>query len=518
MLANPDPITLAAASVDISVAFTALGVGIAIVLGMILVLRANAFLALITAALAVSVIAPSPAGELSRKVVRVAEAFGETAAGIGILIAAAAIIGKCLMESGAADRVVQSAVGVTGEKRAPWALTGSGFVLSVPIFFDTVFYLLVPLARSLFRRTERNYLLYLCAIAAGGAITHTLVPPTPGPLLMADTLGVSVGRMILVGAIVAVPAAIVGVFTSVLIDRWVTVPFREVGSSTDLAAEDGRWEESEAGGRPLPGLFVSLLPILLPVLMISVATVVDSLHQAELKSLRQQAEADGVRFAEDEAAAVAGVEPERLESSYQTIYEITANLGNPTFALLIATAASIWLLAKYGGFDRSEVGAKVEDALASGGVVILITAAGGAFGKMLKEAGVGDAIQQLANDWEATGLTLLLIAWGVAAIMKIAQGSSTTAMITVSGIFSGGLSEAGALPYDPVYLCTAIGAGSLMGSWMNDSGFWIFTKMGGLTESESLRSWTPILAVLSVTALVATLLLATIMPMTAAGS
>ncbi|MCA9112064.1 MAG: gluconate permease, partial [Planctomycetaceae bacterium] len=154
---------------------------------MIMVLRINAFIALITAAIVVSLMAP---GETGEKISRVAEGFGTAAGNIGIVIALAAVIGECMMASGAADRIVQFFIRVLGEKRAPWALMLSGFVLAVPVFFDTVFYLLVPLARSLYKKTGKNYLLSLLAIACGGAITHTLVPPTPGPLLMADNLGI----------------------------------------------------------------------------------------------------------------------------------------------------------------------------------------------------------------------------------------------------------------------------------------------------------------------------------------
>ena len=501
------PLAEAAADVDLARSLISLGVGMAIVLGMILGLKANAFLALLTAAIAVSLTAP---GELDEKIVRVAQAFGNTAAGVGILIAAAAIIGKCLMQSGAADRIVQSAVGVTGDKKAPWALTGSGFVLSVPVFFDTVFYLLVPLARSLYRRTERNYLLYLCAIAAGGAITHTLVPPTPGPLLMAAQLDVNVGTMILVGALVALPAAIVGVLISGVINKFVHVPFREIATTDEIADPDGPWEESEAGGRSLPSLGLSLLPILLPVGMIAINTAVETIQSQErLQTIQSYDAAEQKRLRTADAKS----EREAIPTSLDSVHGYTAIIGNPNLALLVATAISMWLLYTTRGLTRDQLGAGVEDALASGGIIILITAAGGAFGGMLKAAGVGDAIAQLATKYEATGITLLLIAWGVAALMKIAQGSSTTAMITVSGIFSGGFASASALGFNPVYLASAIGAGSLMGSWMNDSGFWIFTKMGGLTEKESLRSWTVVLAVLSVTALATTLLLATILPL-----
>ena len=156
----------------------ALLLGLVTVVGMIIVLRVNAFLALISAAMLVSLLAPGPPGE---KMARVATEFGNAAGKIGIVIAMAAVIGKCLMDSGAADRIVRSILRLLGEKRASAALLGSGFVLSIPVFFDTVFYLLVPLARSLWRRTHKNYMLYILSIGAGAAITHTLVPPTPGP-------------------------------------------------------------------------------------------------------------------------------------------------------------------------------------------------------------------------------------------------------------------------------------------------------------------------------------------------
>jgi GntP family gluconate:H+ symporter len=153
-----------------------LAIGIALVVGMIVVLRIHAFLALITAALVVSLLAP---GEMAVKIGRVAEAFGSTAGKIGVVIAMAAVIGRCLIDSGAADRVVRMFMRLLGEKRAPLSLMTSGFVLSVPVFFDTVFYLLIPLARSMHRRTRQKYLLLILTMGAGASITHSLVPPRP---------------------------------------------------------------------------------------------------------------------------------------------------------------------------------------------------------------------------------------------------------------------------------------------------------------------------------------------------
>src|SRR5437667_7923745 len=191
-------------------------VGMATILGAILLLRLNAFLALIIAAIVVSLLAP---GEPAVKIARVAEGFGRTAGTIGVVIALASIAGKAMMDSGAADRIVKAFLALLGEKRGATALCATGYVLSIPLFFDTVFYLIVPLARSMYARTNRNYLKYIMAIAAGAAATHTLVPPTPGPLAVAGMLGVDLGTMVLVGMVVAVPAAGVGLLYAGWVDR-----------------------------------------------------------------------------------------------------------------------------------------------------------------------------------------------------------------------------------------------------------------------------------------------------------
>lgn len=449
-------------------------VGMAVVVGTIVLLRLNAFLALIGGAILVSLLAP---GDPAEKITRVAEAFGGTAAGIGIVIALAAIIGKAMMDSGAADRLVRGFLSLLGEKRGATALLSSGFVLSIPVFFDTVFYLLVPLARSMYTRTKRNYLKYLMAVAAGGVATHALVPPTPGPLLIADTLGVDLGTMVLVGFAVALPAAIAGLVFAGWVNRRMPVPLRtEVDGVADA-------EPSET--RALPSLGMSLLPIAMPVLLISLNTIVGSLAAEES------------RYA-----------------SLDAWLPYTSIIGNANLALFISAAIAMWVYSRQRRPSRTEMAAMVESSLMSGGVIILITAGGGAFGAMLQVAEIGPAIQSLfAADGRALGLVYLLLAFGVASLMKIAQGSSTVAMITTAAMLVAMIRAAGELPFHTVYVATAIGAGSLVGSWMNDSGFWIYTKMGGLTEAESLRSWTPLLVVVGITAMAVTTLLALALPL-----
>lgn len=450
-----------------------LAVGIAVVLGMIVGLRIHAFLALVSAAVVVSLLAPGP---LDQKIPRVAEALGATAASIAIVIAMAAVVGQCMMASGAADRVVRAFLRLLGERRGGTALAASGFTLSIPVFFDTVFYLLIPLARSMYRRTGRHYLKYVMAIAAGGAVTHTLVPPTPGPMVIADLLSVDLGTMILLGIAVGLPAAAVGMAFAAWMDRRMPVVMRP------LSAEDD--EPAPLSDGQLPGLAISLLPIVLPIVLISANTITSRLVPDA---------AEGTRL-----ASLAGW---------------TALLGNPNLALMLSAAAALWIYVRRQKPSRRQTAAMVERALMSGAIIVLITAAGGAFGAMLRAAEIGPAIEVFLGDRSVgSDMPLLFVAFLVASLLKFAQGSSTVAMITAAGMMAA-MVEPATLSYHPAYLAIAIGSGSLVGSWMNDSGFWIYCRMGGLTEVETLRTWTPLLALLGVTAMLVNMVLAVALPL-----
>jgi gluconate:H+ symporter, GntP family len=571
-------------------------IGIGSVLAMIIALKLNAFLALIISALIVSLLIGGDAGSRMDAVV---SAFGSSAGGIGIVIAMAAIIGKCMLDSGSADRIVRSAVGLTGEKNASLGLMFSGFVLAIPVFFDTVFYLLVPLARSLYKRTQKNYLRYIMAIATGGAITHTLVPPTPGPLLVAAILGVDVGMMMMIGTLVAFPTACIGLVYSYIIDRRMPIPMRPLGA--------GEEKHEPLAEDKLPGLWVSLLPVLLPVVLIGAGTlattIADSEDLATIKTVDildypalanvftspapnspaarisqssvfvrspellsrlstpattdadKQAVVDvlnqvisdpkiynesaflGVTLSDVTKSKIKAdqlrmkpVDRRRmnrslLEDTYpnliakhqwssprRTVSDSLSLWSNPNFALMLAALASMLTLKRVRNLSWNSLGSDVEESLMSGGIIILITAAGGAFGAMLTQTNISLTIQQMFQGQAASGIALLLLGWAIAAVLKIAQGSSTVAMIIgagmVSAIMGGDKPE-----FHLVYVAIAVGAGSLLGSWMNDSGFWVFTKMGGLTEGESLRTWTPLLVVLSITSLLFTILFSQLLPM-----
>ena len=442
-------------------------ISIAIVFVLILRLRINAFIALVTAATAVGLLSSKIA--LGDVMPEVATTFGRVCGSIGIVIALAALIGQCLMESGAADKIVRVFVRILGEKNAPFSLVSSGYVLSIPVFFDTVFYLLVPLARAMRIRSGGNYLLFLMSISAGAVVTHSLVPPTPGPLAMAAALGIDLGVMIVVGGCIAVPMSFAGWLFARSRNRRLNVPLRETAGLSLSELED----LAARAEKELPSFFMSMLPIILPVLLITSNTVVNAVAKGS------------------------------------EISNLTAFLGNPNFALLVSAAISLYLLASQKGYTLSQLSKPVESALASGGLIILITAGGGAFGGMLVKAEVGKTLGGMSQDF---GVPMLLLSFLLAGLIKVAQGSGTVAMITVSSIMAP-IVISSPPPFHVVYIACAIGAGSTVGSWMNDSGFWVYKQMSGLTEVEALQTWTPQLMIMGITGYLITQIAAILFPL-----
>ena len=405
---------------------------------------------------------------------RVAAAFGKTCTGIGILIAMAAIIGKCLMDSGAAERIVLGLRNAFGEKRTPLAFIGSGFTLGIPVFFDTVFYLMIPLGKAMRVRTGKNYLLYVLSIVAGGTMAHSLVPPTPGPLFVAGELGVDIGLMMLAGCIVGLFTAGSGYAYALWANKKYDIPLRP---SAELSEEELQ-DMANRDVSQLPGMFVSLLPILLPVVLMAGGTILD----LSLKG-------------------VAGV-PDWVKPTYKL-------LGNKNIAMTISAIAGLILLAKTKKGDKSVVSNALQTALAGGGVIILITAAGGAFGGALRESGIAMTIKEMMPE---TQVGLLPLAFLITLIVRTAQGSATVAMITSVGIIAPILGSQ-VLAYNPLWIALAIGCGSKPISWMNDSGFWVISKMSGLTEGEMLKTNTVMGCVMASVGLAVCMIGAMILPM-----
>lgn len=577
--------------------FAVLGISVALIITLITVLRVHAFMALILAAFAAGLLAKTLPGEPEKshwvQAIELATTeFGTTAGKIGVVIALAAIIGMCLMESGAADKVVRRFLAVFGEKRAGVAILVSGYILSIPIFFDTFFMLLLPLAVAMRLRTGKDYMLYIMAICCAGVVTHSLIAPHPGPLAMAESLKLDLGLTIMVGIV----AGIIPVACSWTVMKWMNrrmeIPLREVPgmSLADLRANAEK-PESE-----LPDFVASITPVILPILLISgastliaiqgkgfektdfkepaalvarlkaasdpVAQAVTAQFSAKTKQALTQhdaAQAPGValqeavvgefnnlirtkQLAKETAlqavtlrpmtAALKAESPQAdnlvrlnrslLEDAFAPALSPTEGIstalythgvfwGNRNIALLIgAILALLVLVRQRKGLTLARIAEMIEPPFATAGVIILITSAGGAFGLMLKNAGVGDAVKSLVEGKE---VNLLLLSWGVAAVIRVAQGSATVAMLTTAAMIYPIMSDGPALPYHPVYIFMAIGFGAMICSWMNDSGFWVVGKLSGFTEKETLKTWTVAVTVNSLAGLVVCLVFSKLVPL-----
>jgi GntP family gluconate:H+ symporter len=484
--------------------FILLLTGLATVLGGILWLRLHPFIALFIAALLIASITPKSqvASALADKKIndrvkltgadlteieqaqikndqadyannrtpiqRITQEFGVTFGKIGLVIALACLIGRCLLASGAADRIVRAALSMVGEKGAPVAFLGSGFALGIPVFFDSLFLLAIPLAKAMWLKLRKNYLLLIVAIIAGGSMTHSLVPPTPGPLYVASALDINIGTMILAGLVVGLFTASAGYLYGVWLNKRMDIPFRETPEAIEKLESLSAKETHE-----LPSLFASLLPIVLPVLLI----------------------AGGTLIAQTEAS-----------TGLKNFFKL---LGDKNIALAIATGLALFTLARHLK-NKKELTEQMQGALQEAGLVILICCAGGAFGAILLQTGIGPHLQSKVGEG-ANSLWLLPLAFLVTTVIRAAQGSATVAMITAVGIV--GSFAVGNLDYHPVYLALAIGCGSKPLPWMNDSGFWVISKMSGMTEKETLLTFTATLSIMGVTGIVVTMIGAKLFPM-----
>ncbi|MDF1862043.1 MAG: GntP family permease [Verrucomicrobiales bacterium] len=485
--------------------FVLLSLGMLIVVISILVFRWHPFVALITAALTVAFLTPesllidaqltseakewfaanpsetatdAPAPFLKERLLaeekattwfvsRVTGAFGKACGGIALVIAMAAIIGKCLLDSGGARRIVDSLMRVCGLRGTPFAFAVSSFTLGIPVFFDTVFYLLMPLGKALRRKTGKDYLLYILTIVAGATMAHSLVPPTPGPLTVAGFFGdeVSIGSMMLGGFVVGLFTVSTGIAYAYWANRRWEIPLRESESDVEQGIEEG----DEAA---LPSLFLSLLPILLPVVLIGGQTITTSL----------------------------GVNSGVLKF-----------LGDKNIALILSAAVAVFLLisSRYRK-NRETTRAAIQSALASGGVIILVTAAGSGFGAVLKDTGIAGEIGGLFSG--GSSLMLIPISYLITALVRTAQGSATVAMITAGGMI-GPLAIGADLGYSALYLALAIGCGSKPISWANDSGFWVIGRMSGMTPMETFKSVSVMMILMSLVGLGVVLLGASLFPL-----
>ena len=405
---------------------------------------------------------------------RLATAFGNTAGRIGILIALASIIGTSVMKSGGAERIIRSLLKLFGVKNASFAFLAGSFTLAIPVFFDTVFYLMIPLVKSISIRDPRKFSLYLMVVIGAGVMAHSLIPPTPGPLFVAEELGIDLGAMIMGGLVVGIITSLSGyAYASWANRRW-DLPMR---NTPDISIDELK-ELSDKEEQDLPGLWISLTPIILPILLITGNTVLNMIF--------------GGTSTESAREAV--------------LLQVFSIIGDSNIALTISACIAMYLL--WSRLRDVNVFKKyLTESLMSAGIIILITSSGGTFGQMLQQTGIGLRIGSLSAGYQ---MAILPLAFIITAVVRTAQGSATVAMVTAIGVMSGFVSSG--LQFHPVYLALVIGCGSKIFAWMNDSAFWIISRMSGMDEKETVRHFSFLLMVMGIAGLIAVMILAKLFP------
>jgi len=489
--------------------FVVLAISVVFIIFAISKLRMHAFLALVLAALLAGLLTNKESWDIVQKdgkvktlssmvgvVEMVAKGLGDTARDIAISIALAAIIGMCLMESGGADKVVRRFLAFFGEKRAGWALLWSTFLLSTPIFFDTMFMLMAPLAMALRMRTGKDYVLYILAVCCGGTITHSMTVPHPGPVAVTEDLKLSVGWSLVGGLIVGAIVCIFGFMVSKWLNSRTRVELRETGgvSLDDLKGISSK-PESE-----LPSFFWSIAPVILPIILISLTTVFELTHSAA----NPKSGGAGAGWALGFVSMLGG------DQGFNSVRAWVDFIGHKNIALIIGAAISMFVLARQNGYGWAKLEQLIAPPLETAGMIILITCAGGAFGLALRSAGVGGAVESLAKGYN---INLLLLGWIVTLVIRVAQGSATVSMLTASSIMAPMLAGGADLGCHPLYLFLAIGFGAMFGSWMNDSGFWVVSRLSGMTEKETLRTWSLQLTANSIIGIIVTITLSKLLPL-----
>jgi len=437
-------------------------VAVTILLLMVLKFKLSAFIALLITAILVGILAGMPLSGISSSI---QEGMGGTLGFIATVVGLGAIFGQMLESSGGAKSLADFLLRKFGKNRASWALTLTGFIIGIPIFLDVGFIILIPIVYALTKDTGRSLLYYAIPLLAGLAVTHTMVPPTPGPTAVANILEVDLGWVILFGIIIGLPTAIIAgpVFGRFISGR--------MNISVPSIFDDAR-DKTDARDHNLPSFAVIAAIIMTPLLLILMSTIVNVL-----------------------------IDKEVLAKSSTT--EIIAFIGHPFTALIIATLLAVLLCIRRKMSAQTILDLSTK-ALGPAGIIILVTGAGGVLKQILVDSGIGKI---LAESVAGSSIPIIFLAWLLAALVRITQGSATVAMITSAGIVAPILPVFSLSQPSTAVIVIAIAAGATILSHVNDSGFWIVSKYLGMNEKQTLQSWTVMETVISVSGLIFALII-----------
>jgi GntP family gluconate:H+ symporter len=430
----------------------ALGAVIALIV-LIAHFKINAFIVLITVSLALAIVVGMP---LQTIVKAFETGVGNTLGHIAIIIALGTMLGKMMAESGGADRIAHTLIDTFGKEHVAWAMVVVGFIVGLPVFFEVGFVLLIPIAFNVARRTGTSLIMVGLPMVAGLSVVHGLVPPHPAAMLAVTAYNADVGRTVFYALIVGIPTAIIaGPLYAKLI-----APHIHLDANNPIAAQF----IDDTPKRDLPGFGITLATILLPIGLMLVGSWAD-----------------------------------KIASAPSTLNSVLHLLGSADIALLIAVVVSFITLGKMRGFTRQTILKFTDECLAPTAMITLLVGAGGGFGRILQDSGTSQAIIELALH---AHISILLSAWLVAALVRLATGSATVAMTMAAGIVAPLALHTGVRPE---LLTIATGAGSLVFSHVNDGGFWLVKEYFNMSVAETMKTWSVCETIISVVALLLTM-------------
>lgn len=418
---------------------------------MVMKFKINAFIALMI----VSIFSALAAGMTPNDALNsITNGMGSTLGGITIIVALGAMLGAMLEVSGGAQVMASTLVKWFGVSKAPLALVLVGTIVGTPVFLDVAFIILIPVAYSLAKQTKKSVLYYSLPLLAGLAVGHTLIPPTPGPVTVASMIGADLGKVILFGYVVSIPAALVGgLFYAKYISKKIHVVPPEMPEPVN--------EESA-----MPSFGNVVINILLPLILIVTKTILD-LTMQEGAILRS----------------------------------IFGFIGSPNVALLISVLFSFVTLGLSRGMTKDKIEKICTASLAPAGVILAVTGAGGVFKQVLIDSGIGSIIAQTMTNMN---MSPLIMAYLIATMMRISVGSATVAMTTAAGIMAPVLAVT---PANPALIVLAIGCGAINFVHFNDSGFWLISKYSGTDEKDTLKTWSAMATIIGIVGMAIVLLL-----------
>ena len=433
---------------------------VTLLLLMVLKFKTNAFISLIITSVYVGILAGMPINEIPASIQK---GMGGTLGFVAVVIGLGAIFGQILESSGGAESLAHYLLKKFGQSKASWAMMLTGFIVAIPVFLDVGLIILIPIIYALARDTKRSLLYFGIPLLAGLAVTHSFVPPTPGPIAVAEILKVPLGWVILFGIILGIPTAVIaGPFFGKYISKKIIV------NTPSVFLEEGQDVQQNES---LPSFWLIIILIGIPLILIVINTLT-------------------------------GVMVKNMIITKSMITDILIFLGHPFIALTIATLLTIYLLGIKRKMSRQKILDLSTKALGPAGIIILITGAGGVLKQILVDSGIGT---MMAKSIAGSALSPIFMAWLLAAIIRVAQGSATVAMITSAGIISSILPVFKLDEPHMALIVIAIASGATLLSHVNDSGFWLVNKYFGMSEKQTLQSWTIMESIIALCGLIFTL-------------